>query len=132
MHRRTRQITKRRTLVETVNNLKDILHIHGVHFIVSVSIDALKSFQQRGMPDRDVFDSSFDNIVNLGCLTIDESVDIVTSRAVGFPAELAYYLPRLVGRASTRSPSSRPAVVWTCSAIRTGTRSCLQRNSLKR
>lgn len=48
-------------LVATVNDLKDLFHIEGVHFVVSVSTDALQRFEQRGLSARDAFDSSFDN-----------------------------------------------------------------------
>lgn len=78
-------------LVVTINNLKDLFHIDGVHFVVSVSIDALRSFEQRGLPDRDAFDSSFDTVIDVGWLTVKESQDVVTSRANGFHPHLAYY-----------------------------------------
>ncbi len=96
-------------LVVTINNLKDLFHIDGVHFVVSVSIDALRSFEQRGLPDRDAFDSSFDTVIDVGWLTVKESEDVVTSRANGFHPHLAYYchawsggLPRDLLRAARR------------------------------
>jgi len=79
------------SLVDVINNLKDMFHVQRVHLVVSVSIDALRLFEQRGVPNRDAFDSSFDNMVNVGNLTLDESVDILLSRAAGFPPRLAGY-----------------------------------------
>jgi KAP family P-loop domain len=40
-------------LIETINGLKDLFHVKGVHFVVSVSTDALRSFEQRGLVSRD-------------------------------------------------------------------------------
>jgi hypothetical protein len=79
------------SLVDVINNLKDMFHVQHVHLVVSVSIDALRLFEQRGVPNRDAFDSSFDNMVNVSNLTLDESVDILLSRAAGFPSRLAGY-----------------------------------------
>jgi hypothetical protein len=78
-------------LIEAINNLKELFHIQGVHFVVSVSIDALKAFERRGLPSRDAFDSAFDTIIDVGRLTIGESVDVITSRATVFHPALAYY-----------------------------------------
>ena len=78
-------------LVDAVNDLKELFHVQGVHFVVSVSIDALRSFERRGLPNRDAFDSSFDTVIEVGRLTLEESVDIIVSRAAQFPPVLAYY-----------------------------------------
>lgn len=72
-------------LIETVNDLKDLFHVEGVHFVVSVSTDALTSFEQRGLPSRDAFDSSFDTIVGVTALTLEESLLVLSARAEGFP-----------------------------------------------
>lgn len=72
-------------LVDTINDLKDLFHIEGVHFVVSVSTDALLSFEQRGLIARDAFDSSFDTIVPVQALSLDESLQVISARAEGFP-----------------------------------------------
>ncbi|TQJ33059.1 P-loop NTPase fold protein [Arthrobacter sp. SLBN-122] len=72
-------------LIDTVNDLKDLFHIDGVHFVVSVSTDALHTFEQRGLPSRDAFDSSFDTIVRVPPLTLAESLNVLSARAEGFP-----------------------------------------------
>lgn len=96
-------------LIRMVNGLKDLFHIDGVHFLVSVSSDALRSFFQRGMPTRDAFDSSFDTIIPVGSLTMNESVTLLENRAPGFPEELSKFchawsggLPRDLLRAARR------------------------------
>jgi hypothetical protein len=48
-----------------VNGLKDLCHVTDTHFVVSVSEDALDSFALRGVPVRDVFDSSFDTVMRI-------------------------------------------------------------------
>ncbi|MFD4352484.1 P-loop NTPase fold protein [Nocardia sp. NPDC058518] len=78
-------------LIDTVNSLKDLFHIEGVHFVVSVSTDALRSFEQRGLTSRDAFDSSFDTIIGVEMLTWKEADDILESRAVGFPPSLRLF-----------------------------------------
>ncbi|MFJ5695810.1 P-loop NTPase fold protein [Arthrobacter sp. NPDC093125] len=72
-------------LIDTVNDLKDLFHIEGVHFVVSVSTDALSSFEQRGLFTRDAFDSSFDTIISVETLSLDESLQVISKRAEGFP-----------------------------------------------
>jgi energy-coupling factor transporter ATP-binding protein EcfA2 len=79
------KISQTDELVEMVNALKDLFHIQGVHFVVSVSTDALHSFEQRGLSARDAFDSSFDTIVRVNPLSLDESVRVIAARAEGFP-----------------------------------------------
>lgn len=78
-------------LIATVNDLKDLFHIDGVHFIVSVSTDALHTFEQRGLSVRDAFDSSFDTILRVKPLTVDESLNLIAARAEGFPPLIAAF-----------------------------------------
>lgn len=78
-------------LVEIVNELKDLFHIQGVHFVVSVSTDALESFERRGLPSRDAFDSAFDTVVLADWLTLDEALAIISARAAGFAPPIAMF-----------------------------------------
>lgn len=79
------KIAKVDDLVNVVNDMKDLFHIPGVHFLVSVSVEALSSFERRGMAARDAFDSSFDAVVAVEALAPDESLRVLASRAPGFP-----------------------------------------------
>ncbi len=81
-------------LIAVINEIKDVLHIEGTHVIVSVSRDALYRFLLRGVPSRDVFDSTFDEIIQVPMLDASESVEVLQKRAVGFPASwgLACYI----------------------------------------
>ncbi|WP_410631702.1 P-loop NTPase fold protein [Amycolatopsis sp. cmx-4-83] len=76
-------------LVEIVNELKDLFHIQKVHFVVTVSTDALDSFERRGLAGRDAFDSAFDTVIHTRRLTLDESLDVIRARATGFPPIVA-------------------------------------------
>ncbi len=96
-------------LIEVVNGLKDLFHIPGVHFIVSVSTDALARFEQRGVPLRDAFDSAFDTVLRVERLSYQESLTLIDARAAGFPPVLALLchawsggLPRDLLRAARR------------------------------
>ena len=77
--------------IGVINSLKDLFHIQGTHFIVSVSDDALRSFATRGVPVRDAFDSSFDSVVEVPNLTSHESFDVLRARAQFFPGPVALF-----------------------------------------
>lgn len=96
-------------LIDTVNDLKDLFHIEGVHFVVSVSTEALLSFEQRALIARDAFDSSFDTIAPVHPLSLDESLQVISARAEGFPPLVAAFchawsggLPRELLRVARR------------------------------
>lgn len=82
------KLNKLDDLVEAINGIKDLLHLPGVHFVVSVSVDALVRFEERGMAARDAFDSAFDTVIRMRPLTLEESQNILASRAANFPAVL--------------------------------------------
>jgi prepilin signal peptidase PulO-like enzyme (type II secretory pathway) len=66
-----------------LNEIKGIFGIPHLYFMVSVSDDALTSFERRGLPLRDAFDSSFDEIVHVGPLSYLESRRLLYRRVVG-------------------------------------------------
>ena len=72
-------------LIAVINEIKDILHIEGTHVIVSVSHEALFRFLLRGLPSRDVFDSAFDQILEIPLLSQSEAIEVLRKRALGFP-----------------------------------------------
>jgi hypothetical protein len=75
--------------IELINGLKDLFHIRNTHFVVSVSQDALISFALRGVPVRDVFDSSFDQVVRLKPFTPADSTELLSRRVIRFPTAAA-------------------------------------------
>jgi hypothetical protein len=59
-----------------LNDIKGIFGVPGCYYLVSVSEDAAAGFERRGAPFRDVFDSSFDEVVSL------QSLDLVSARKI--------------------------------------------------
>jgi hypothetical protein len=72
-------------VIKVINGLKDLFHIQGTHFVVSVSDDALRSFATRGIPARDAFDSSFDTVIEIPHLTAEDSCRLLQARVRLFP-----------------------------------------------
>lgn len=68
-----------------MNEIKVLFGIEDCFFIVSVSEDAMSDFDRRGLPFRDVFDSSFDDIVRVGYLDAQSSISLIQERVVGMP-----------------------------------------------
>jgi hypothetical protein len=75
--------------IELINSLKDLFHIRNTHFVVSVSQDALISFALRGVPVRDVFDSSFDQVIRIKPFTPVDSAELLSRRVIRFPTSAA-------------------------------------------
>ncbi len=70
---------------EFLNDVKGVFGVNGCYYLVSVSEDAMSTFQRRGLPFRDVFDSSFDAIQQVRYLTLAESRLVLESRVTGLP-----------------------------------------------
>jgi hypothetical protein len=84
-----------------LNELKGIFGLPNCYFLVTVSEDALISFERRGATVRDVFDSSFDEIVEVPPLSLKECYDLLYSRVFGVPRPfmaLAYVLAGGIAR----------------------------------
>lgn len=68
-----------------LNEIKAIFGVSGVFYLVSVSENAISAFERRGLPFRDVFDSSFDTIVHVDYLTKNESKNLLKRRTTRIP-----------------------------------------------
>ena len=66
-----------------LNEIKGIFGVPYLYFVVSVSDDALTAFERRGLPLRDAFDSSFDEIIQVGPLDYAESRRLLYRRVIG-------------------------------------------------
>lgn len=77
--------------IDVINGIKDLFHIEGLHFVVSVSDDALRGFALRGIPMRDAFDSAFDTVIDVGTLRAEESFELLQRRAPRFPYPAALF-----------------------------------------
>jgi hypothetical protein len=93
--------------------LDDVKQVFGgppCYFLVSVSEDALASFERRGMPIRDVFDTAFVEVVHMGYMSYPGTRRLLGSRCVGLPPSFVGFchctgggLPRDVLRAMRRA-----------------------------
>jgi Cdc6-like AAA superfamily ATPase len=83
--------------IDVINGLKDLMHSQGIHFLVSVSEDALARFALRGIPLRDAFDSTFDTIVEVDRFSVKDASDLLQRRVVGMPQVLTCYCHALSG-----------------------------------
>jgi hypothetical protein len=68
-----------------LNEIKVIFGLKDVFYIISVSENAMSSFERRGLPFRDVFDSSFDKIVCLDYLDQEGAKQLMWKRVIGLP-----------------------------------------------
>jgi hypothetical protein len=64
-----------------LNGLKAVFGLSGTHFVVSVSEDAMSDFERRGVPIRDAFDTSLDEVVRLDVLSVAESMRLLSARS---------------------------------------------------
>lgn len=68
-----------------LNEIKAIFGLNRVFYLISVSESAMSNFEQRGLPFRDVFDSSFDNIVHVNYLKFEDARVLLGRRVLGMP-----------------------------------------------
>lgn len=78
-----------------LNDIKGVFGVNGCYFLISVSVDAMSSFERRGMPFRDAFDSSFDDIVPVSPLKYADARAVINRRVIGVSEQfiaLAYVI----------------------------------------
>jgi hypothetical protein len=66
-----------------LNDVKTLFGQRDCYYVVSVSEDAMTAFEQRGAPIRDEFDSSFDAVVGVEPLRLEESRRVLQRRVLG-------------------------------------------------
>ncbi|MFI6439640.1 hypothetical protein [Streptomyces sp. NPDC050759] len=66
-----------------LGEIKAILGVPHVHYLVSVAEDVGAAFVRRGLPNRDVTDSSLDDVVHVRRCSLAESSEILRKRAPG-------------------------------------------------
>ncbi|MGH2899401.1 MAG: hypothetical protein ACRDMZ_12055, partial [Solirubrobacteraceae bacterium] len=110
------KIESEETAHRFLNEIKGVFGIPRCFFLVSVSEEALSNFDRRGARLRDVFDSSFDEILYVPPLTFDESVALLRQRVIGLPVPylalchvLAGGLPRDLIRVARAVIAAKPA-----------------------
>lgn len=70
-----------------LNEIKAIFGVYHVFYLVSVSENAMSSFERRGLPFRDVFDSSFDEIISVDYLDFAHARRMLNERVIGMPMQ---------------------------------------------
>jgi hypothetical protein len=89
-----------------LNDIKGIFGASGCFFLVSVSEDAAASFERRGTPFRDVFDSAFDEVISVRQLDLRCARKVVYGLLLGWTkpfVDLCYVLSGGLARDLRRS-----------------------------
>jgi hypothetical protein len=68
-----------------MNEIKALFGLPNCFYLVSVSENALSSFERRGLPLRDTFDSAFDTMIYVGYLDRERAFNLIRRRVVGMP-----------------------------------------------
>ena len=66
-----------------LNDIKGIFGVERCFYLVSISEDAMSNFERRGLPFRDAFDSTFDEVVAVRFLDLDDTKRLLRRRVVG-------------------------------------------------
>lgn len=68
-----------------INDIKSIFGLQNCFYLVSVSEDAMSSFERRGLPIRDEFDSAFDELLYVEHLKFNVAKTLLEQRVLGRP-----------------------------------------------
>ncbi|HEV7646190.1 MAG TPA: hypothetical protein VGO50_19810 [Pyrinomonadaceae bacterium] len=80
-----------------LNEIKSIFGLANCFYLISVSENAMHKFDRRGMPFRDVFDSSFDSVVYVDYLDRKTARALIEKRLIGRPTPFIYLSYCLAG-----------------------------------
>jgi hypothetical protein len=110
------KIESEETAHRFLNEIKGVFGIPRCFFLVSVSEEAMSNFDRRGARLRDVFDSSFDEILHVPPLSFQEARDLLRQRVIGLPIPylalchvLSGGLPRDLIRVARALIAAKPA-----------------------
>jgi hypothetical protein len=68
-----------------LNGIKSVFNQSKCYYLVSVSENAMSSFERRGLPIRDAFDSSFDEVIQLDYQSLASSKRLLSRRVLNVP-----------------------------------------------
>ena len=68
-----------------INEMKTVLGVPNCYYLITLSDDALASYEMRGLSVRDAFDSAFDEIIHIGYMRLRDSRDLLSRRVIGLP-----------------------------------------------
>jgi hypothetical protein len=80
-----------------LNEMKVLFGVRECFWLVSISEDAMSSFERRGLPVRDEFDSSFTNVIRVSPQTADGTIELLRRRLVGVPQPIMLLCHCLAG-----------------------------------
>lgn len=75
-----------------LNEIKAVFRVPGCFFLISISEDAMSFFERRGLPIRDAFDSTFDDVIHIPNLDYEASRALLNRRIVDLPDPFACLL----------------------------------------
>lgn len=73
-----------------LNEIKAIFNITGCVYLVSISDNALSTFDRRGIGLRDEFDTTFDFVLALGVPDLNYAKELIWRRVIGMPMAFIY------------------------------------------
>jgi hypothetical protein len=68
-----------------LNGIKSVFNQKNCYYLVSISENAMSLFERRGLPLRDAFDSSFDEVIHLDYQTLESSKRLLSRRVLNLP-----------------------------------------------
>jgi len=74
------KMQKDSALQEFLNGIKALFQTKRCFYLLSVSRNAIRSFQKRGLPVRDVLDSTFDTIIDMGVVDYSTAEKLLRRR----------------------------------------------------
>lgn len=80
-----------------INDIKGVFGVQGCLFLLSVSDDAITTFEQHGIAVRNAFDSAFTEVVSIGHFTLDESRRWLTHHMRDLPEQFCHLCHCLSG-----------------------------------
>ena len=89
-----------------LNEIKAIFGVRNVYYLISVSQNAMSNFERRGLPFRDAFDSSFDDIIAVDFMDFETARRLIVQRVIGMPMQfqaLCYCISGGLAREIVRS-----------------------------
>ncbi|WP_177181805.1 P-loop NTPase fold protein [Streptomyces sp. TLI_105] len=80
-----------------LSEVKAILGVPRVHYLISVAEDVGAAFVRRGLPERDATDSSLDDILHVQAWSLAQSTTLMDERASDLPAPYVVLAHALAG-----------------------------------
>lgn len=80
-----------------LNGIKSVFGQAKCYYMVSVSENAMSSFERRGLPIRDAFDSSFDEVIHVEFQSLSSSKRLLSRRVLNLPDPFLCFCHVLAG-----------------------------------